>query len=406
MSAAEQDTPQGFAAIRNNAPLRRLLIAQTPADLADWLDFTALAALLAYAWEVEPFVFALLAVAMGLPYMLVGPLAGVIADRLPLRGVMVGANLAKAGATAMFALAQDWPLLLALVFLRGAFDSFFTPARQAAIQALTTPRDRAAMNGLSLGLNQATKIVAPALGGVLLVVLAPGEVFLLNAGVSLLAALLLLRLAPIPRDDTEATTGGMVAQLVEGWRMAIGRPRLVNALGLMAIGFFAVFLYDSFFAPLTRDFGFSEVQLGLILSAVGAGGVIGALFSGRAGGTRPFRQVALAMAAAGLLVIAVGLTAALGLGLSFALFLTGSTLVGFTSAATLVPIRTVIQNETPPSHMARMAALSEAVNTLAILSAPFIGAAIAEATTLGYAFVAGGTVALAGAALAACADRA
>jgi predicted MFS family arabinose efflux permease len=406
MSASEQPAQKGYAAIRKNGPLRRLLVAQTPADLADWLDFTALAALLAYAWEVEPVVFALLAVAMGLPYLLVGPLAGVIADRLPLRGVMIGANLAKAGATALFALAQDWPLLLALVFLRGAFDSFFTPARQAAIQALTTPQDRASMNGLSLGLNQATKIVAPALGGMLLVVLAPGDIFLLNAGVSALAALLLLRLAPISRADVESQDGGMFTQLAEGLRIALSRPRLLSALGLMALGFFAVFLYDSFFAPLTRDFGFSEVQLGFILSAVGAGGVVGALFSGRAGGARPFRQVALAMAASGVLVIAVGLAAALGLGLPFAPLLAGSALVGFTSAATLVPIRTVIQNETPPSHMARMAALSEAINTLAILSAPFIGAAIAGATALGYAFVAGGAIALASAVLAIRADRA
>ena len=406
MSASEQHVHKGFGAIRENRALRRLLVAQTPADLADWLDFTALAALLAYAWEVDPFVFALLAVAMGLPYLLVGPFAGVIADRLPLRGVMIWANLAKAGATALFALAQDWPFLLALVFLRGAFDSFFTPARQAAVQALTLPAERAAMNGLSLGLNQAAKIVAPGLGGILLVALAPGEVFLLNAGVSALAALLLLRLAPISRADTEAAAGGMVAQLADGLRIARDRPALFNALALMALGFFGVFLYDSFFAPLTRDFGFNEVQLGFVLSAVGAGGVVGALFSGRAGRTRPFCQIALAMGASGMLVIAVGLTAALTLALPFMLFLAGSTFVGFTSAAALVPIRTVIQNETPPSHMARMAALGEAINTLAILSAPFIGAAIAGAMTLGHAFVAGGLVALIGAALAMRAARA
>ncbi|SMH40992.1 MFS transporter [Maritimibacter sp. HL-12] len=406
MTASWDNDTSGLGAIRGNAQLRRLLVAQAPADLADWLDFTALAALLAYGWKVDPLVFALLAVAMGLPYLLVGPVAGVIADRLPLRGVMIWSNVAKAGATALFALAQDWPVLLALVFLRGAFDSFFTPARQASIQALTAPGERAAMNGLSLGLNQAAKIVAPGLGGMLLVALAPAEVFLLNAGVSALAALLLLRLAPISRAETGAAAGGMLAQLAEGLHIARDRPALSNALGLMALGFFGVFLYDSFFAPLTRDFGFSEIQLGFILSAVGAGGVAGALFSGGAGRARPFRQIAFAMAASGALVAAVGLSAALAVAPPYPVFFAGSAFVGFTSAAALVPIRTVIQNETPPSHMARMAALGEAINTLAILSAPFIGAAIAGATTLGHAFVAGGAVALLGAVLAMRADRA
>lgn len=404
MSSEQEKEPQGFARLRGNTGFTRLLVAQVPSDLSDWLDFTAIGALLAYAWSVENWVFALLAVAMGLPYMIVGPLAGVIADRLPTRGVMVWSNAAKALVTASFALAQDWPLLLGLVFLRNCCDAFFTPAKQAALQALTTEDDRGAANGLSLGFNQASKIVAPAIGGLMLAALAPAQVFLINACVSMVAAGLLLRLAPLPATTTEGA-GRFWSELTEGWRVVMSKPALRAALWLMALGFFSVFIYDSLVPPLTRTLGFSEVQLGLVLSAVGGGGVLGAILSGRRVAKRPFRQVSVAMALSGLLVAGVGLSAALAWGLPFAGFLVGSALIGITSTAVLVPIRTVIQTETPPSHMARVAALSEAVNTLAILTAPFIGAAIAEASGVGFAFVAGGSLALATALIALRLDR-
>lgn len=88
------------------------------------------------------------------------------------------------------------------------------------------------------------------------------------------------------------------------------------------------------------------------------------------------------------------------------MFLAGAFSIGPATAHTVVPIRIVIQDEIPPERMARVAALSEAANTAAMLIVPFVGAAIAGALSLGYAFVAGGVLALAKAGLAWRADRA
>lgn len=69
------------ALLAQNRPLAQLLAAHIPSDLADWFNYVAIAALLAYVWQVETPVFALLAVAMGLPFVVIGPLAGMLADR-------------------------------------------------------------------------------------------------------------------------------------------------------------------------------------------------------------------------------------------------------------------------------------------------------------------------------------
>ena len=183
--------------LRRHRGLPRLLTAQAPADLADWLDFVALGGLLVFHWGVGPVALAWLAVALGLPYVLVGPFMGGLVDRMPLRAALVLSNLGRALATAALVLPGTVPALLAVVFLKGCADSAFTPARQAAIQALAPPEARTMANGVSHAVNQSAKIAGPALGGLLLTVLEPQSVFLVNAAVSALAALILCTL---PRD--------------------------------------------------------------------------------------------------------------------------------------------------------------------------------------------------------------
>lgn len=385
----------GFALLRANRDLRRLFTAQAASDFADWLDFVAIAALLAYAWSVEPRVFALLAVAMGLPYVVVGPVAGALVDRAPLRGVMVAANLGKACVTAAFALAGRWEILLALVLLRNSVDAFYAPAKQAALKGVCGPADLGGANALSHAINQLSKIAGPAVGGALLAVMAPSTVFLLNACVAVFAGLLTLRLPVLPPNPAEdGAEAGLVARLKQGAALLSARPRLAASVGLMAAGFWAMFLYDTLIAPLVAGLGFDETRLGLILSAVGAGGVLGALGAGSGAARHPFALAGLAGTVSAGLIIALGVVDLRQIALPFAVMLTGAFTIGLASAAILVPLRTVMQAETPPDKMARVAALSEAANTTALLAAPFAGAALAEYLGLGAAFVAGGAIAL------------
>lgn len=69
--------------------------------------------------------------------------------------------------------------------------------------------------------------------------------------------------------------------------------------------------------------------------------------------------------------------------------------LGFTSAMAVVPVRVVLQNTVPEDKMGAITALSEAANTVALLSAPFIGAMLVDAFSVGAPFVVGGIVMLA-----------
>src|SRR6185503_10480397 len=100
---------------------RLLFSAQVVSNLGDWLDFLALAVLIAYVWHKGPGSLAALAIVIAVPWIVVAPFSGVLADRWPKRATMIGADLARAAIVIGFVFAPNVPVLLALVCLKTVF---------------------------------------------------------------------------------------------------------------------------------------------------------------------------------------------------------------------------------------------------------------------------------------------
>ena len=109
---------------------------------------------------------------------------------------------------------------------------------------------------------------------------------------------------------------------------------------------------------------------------------------------RPLRLVAASCAVSGPLVAGLGLAELSAIAPGRVPILTVFAVLGVTSAAKVVPIRTVILSETPPALVARVTALGEAASTTALLVSPFLGAVIAAAFGVGATFVVGGVLLL------------
>ncbi len=145
---------------------------------------------------------------------------GVLADRLGRRKVMLGADAARLtaqgilAAELLLAAPPIW-LIVVLSAVLGTGEAFFAPALGGLTQAIA-PRDRLADANALLGVAQsATKVIGPALAGVLIGVSQPGVVIAVDAAtfcVSLLS-LALLRvpaIRPGPRSPWQ--------DLADGWR--------------------------------------------------------------------------------------------------------------------------------------------------------------------------------------------
>ncbi|HEV7292355.1 MAG TPA: MFS transporter [Devosia sp.] len=388
--------PTGYASLLRLPVPRRLACASVPADFADWLDYAAVIALLVFTWGEGPFLLALFAVVLTLPYVAVGPLLAVYVDRTPLARVLVLSNIGRALTTLALVVAPSTAAVLGLVFLRACVDSAFGPARQAAIQASTPPEMLGTANGLHHAINQTSKIAGPAMGGLLLALIPAQAVFGINAVLSLLAAALVWGIAlPVrSKPETEAPTK-FLADLFAGVAEFRRSRLLLAALVFSSVAYFAFFLYDALIALLTQEFGLGATAFGISIAASGGGGLLGAILAGRLAVRWPMATMIWAAIFSGLVTLALALAAIVGYALPELLFYAVMALAGGSTAFMLVPYRTIVQREAPPDRIARVFAAGEAIIMAVMLSAPFIGSAIAAAYGTPVAFAAGGAMLIA-----------
>lgn len=381
-----------YQALFANSAARRLAVAAIPADFSDWLDYAAVVALLVFVWGEGPFILALYAFCLTVPYVLVGPLVAVVVDRVPLRLVLFLSNIGRALATLALIFAPNTILVLTIVFLRACIDSAFGPARQAAIQATTPSELLAKANGLHHAINQTSKIAGPALGGVLLTIMSVQSVMSLNVALSLLAAVLVLSVGLPPRRTEDGADTLSFRKTFLAGIFEFRKKPLAIALAFSAFAYFSFFLYDALIAILTEDLGLGVVLFGLGISASGAGGIIGALLAGWIPAERAIGSMAGAAVLTGIVAIAFGIAWFTRWEVMPPLYLGGLALMGGATAFMLVPYRTIVQSHTPDDRIARVFAAGDAITMAVMLSAPFIGSAIAARYGVGAAFLAGGVL--------------
>lgn len=386
--------PAGYQSLLKLSVPRRLALASVPADFADWLDYAAVIGLLVFVWGEGPFVLALFALALTLPYVAVGPLLAMVVDRTPLARVLVLSNLGRGLATLALVFAPSTAVVLLVVFVRSSIDSAFTPARQAAIQASTPPELLTTANGLHQAINQTSKIAGPALGGLLLAVMPAQSVFAINAVLSLVATAVVFGIVlPVPAEREAG--GSFWAELSAGVAEFKRSRLLLTALVFSSIAYFAFFLYDALIALLVDDFGYGATAFGLSIAASGGGGLIGALLAGRVTSGNPIGSMSLGAIVAGLTASVLAVAAVAGVALPMPIFFLGMAFAAGSTAFMLVPYRTIVQAEAPPDRIARVFAAGEAVTMAVMLSAPFIGSFIASLYGTGAAFLVGGVLLIA-----------
>jgi MFS family permease len=162
-------------------------------------------------------------------------LAGVVADRVPRRRVVLASDLVRGvaqAATAALLLAgrATVPALAALGFVYGAAEAFHHPALIGLIPQVVEPAElqsATALMGLTFGIGG---VVGPAVGGAAVALLGPGGAIGLDAATFLISAASLALVAPHPAPE-RAERRGLGGDLVDGVREARSRPWIVAVLG-------------------------------------------------------------------------------------------------------------------------------------------------------------------------------
>lgn len=294
-----------------------LLLSLAVSACGDWLYNVALLAVVFERTHVAS-LLAVTTTARVAPMVVLGPLGGVLAHRYDRRRLIIASDLARA--LLMLALAAvavtGLPIILAPVIAAAATAAGVVhPPSVAASTARLVAEDelqRASVARAAIG--QAAIVVGPALGALILLVASPALAIALN-GLTFLASA--AAVTAVAAQDAFRPTVGMAAASATSvlgdiragaaaLRSAPTAIRLVAADVLCSVvgGLVIVTLL-----LVARKSGAGSSGYGLLLGAIGAGGVLGAIAMARIEATEHWRRIL----AGGLLLVSVSLA---GLGLA------------------------------------------------------------------------------------------
>jgi len=251
-----------------------------------------------------------------LPFLILTPVAGVIADRMPKQRLLQLTNLGMAlpalalGLLAVTGVAEVWHVYV-LAFLLGSASAFDAPARQSFVSELVGPEDLTNAVGLNSASFNAARLVGPGVAGLLIAALgggaaATGWVILFNA-ISYAAPVWTLRHLDATRLDTPDLRPRGPGAIREGVGYVRARPDLMLVLAIVFFtGTFGLNFQITSALMATEVYGKGAAEFGLLGSILAIGSLAGSLVAAGRDGVR-HRLVVGAALAFGASVMVAGL---------------------------------------------------------------------------------------------------
>ncbi|WP_225211060.1 MFS transporter [Microbacterium commune] len=333
------------------------------ATAQDWVVLTELTDNDATAMGVT------MALQFGPPLVLVS-LTGWVADRFDRRKVLLCTQtalmlLALGVAALLLTGVMTLPLMFVFAAAFGVANAFDAPARQAFVSDMVSLEDTSNAVALNSAAFNMARLVGPAVGGILIVLLGSGWVFVANAVtfLAMIVALTLIRVNELtPRVKSRRGGGG----LGEGFRYVWGRPDLMVVFVMVfLIGAFGM-NFPIFASTMALEFGRDADGYGLLSSVLAIGSLAGALLAAR----RDRARVRVLVMAAGGFGVASLVSAAMPSYVTYAAVLV---LVGFSTVSMLTTANGYVQTTTDAALRGRVLALYMAV----IMGSTPVGAPIA-----------------------------
>ena len=240
---------------------------------------------LVYRLTGSPFLLGLVGFASQAPMLLVTPFAGVVADRLPRRGILFFTQTAMMACAALLAVLTIFEVIevwhiIAIAALAGVANAFDVPTRQSFTVQLVGRADLPGAIALNSIMFNAARLIGPAIAGLLVAAIGEGWCVALNAVsyLAVLTSLVMMRVdAPAPRDPSHP-----LQDLREGFVYVTTHPETRTLLLLLATSSLFGTSYLTLMPVFARDIlhGGSDL-LGYLMSAVGAGALTGAIVISR-----------------------------------------------------------------------------------------------------------------------------
>ncbi|WP_405175533.1 MFS transporter [Paenibacillus sp. FSL H8-0261] len=386
-----------------NKPFMLLIAAQLVSNVGDWLHILALLTMVGFKWNATPWEITAISLCMAVPLLLGGPFAGYLSDRFNRKALMIGSDIARAAVVICLVFAGSLWQVYVLLLAKGCMDVLFSPAKSGKIKELVPAAQMDKAMALSSSIEQITKIVGPALGGLLVAAFGISVCYMIDSATFVLSAIILLglpRTAVIKKEDTEASGGDTEVrksfrqEMSAGLHVIAGMPVVLCGIVMLVLVLLMLQIGDSQIVTLFREIpGVNGDLLGWCVAASGFGTLLSALLVSRLGsGKHPLIFMGLGAVIMGVVFSSAGIVTAhgqAGIWMNIALF--GSFMfAGVGAGLAFIPFNSMLQQRTPAEYTGRVFGTIGSLTSAAVILGPVAGGALVTASGPVSAFILSG----------------
>jgi MFS family permease len=293
---------------------RYLWQGQIGAAASNWMEQIA-RPLLIYSLTDSALMVGLLQATRLVPQLILGVWAGVLADRVDKRRMLLfSKSVALAGhlSTAILLLAgviEPW-MVFVTTFVTGSSMAFDQPARQSLIPWLVPDRALANAIALNSAAMNSMRVVGASIAGLILAFLDFGDLYLIQSLIYVYVIYCTVQIKTNTKVESTGERTSMLTELMDGFR-AVGRDKVIFYILVLSLFLFVFgFPYQSVFIPLIaiEELEIGRSGVGLLVALTGVGAIIGSLTIATIGDTMKRRGlmmlVMVVLYAGGLLLFA------------------------------------------------------------------------------------------------------
>jgi MFS transporter, NRE family, putaive nickel resistance protein len=292
-----------------NPIFAKLYLAQTINLVGDALTWLGLALLtFEVAGERAGMVLAGALTLRVLVFVILSPLAGVIADRIDRKQLMITTHLARMGIVCLLPLVTQVWQIYAIVFSLNMFYAFFAPTYTATIPLVTTEAERSQAIALASATYQLLGVLGPGLAGGIAAFVGTRQIFFLDGLTFLIATILMItipgQLIVHQNSVTARANNHILADMRMGTACLFADRSIRYALALQLISAIAgaeILVNTIGYVQGTLHFG--KIEYGWVMAAFGIGATLASIGLGH---FRPrMSSVLITSVGAGLITLAV-----------------------------------------------------------------------------------------------------
>ena len=226
-----------FQLLRENQLFRNLWFGQVVSELGDWLNSIAIYALI-LKLSNSGMAMAGAMMAKLLPIVLISPIAGIVADRIDRKVVMISSDLLRCVVVLGFLFVEDQSTLwfiYTLVIIEISLSGFFEPARSAIIPSLVSKEHLVTANALSGATWSVMLAFGAALGGVIVSLFGIRIAFIIDACTFLISAWFIAKIPSKIKQAKKPNKKNGFQELTDAMHLLIKKP-MILILSLLKSG--------------------------------------------------------------------------------------------------------------------------------------------------------------------------